>query len=179
MLRIWPKVYAIYTLYFTKLVQMEQRNETTTQLLVYLQSSTHALPRANAICQPYYYTRYLWSTILILDHHRFLSCAMSSVNLIHFISLLMTLLQVFFGRPLPLLQCKRLITSHILTGAFTLLFLTCLNHLNLVSLSFYSRGATLTCSLITRFLIISSLVKPYIHWIILISAPSTFGPGSS
>jgi len=109
---------------------------------------------------PHYYTCYLWSTIFILDRHRFLSYAMSSVNPINFISLLMTSFQLIFGRHLLLLQCKRLITLHLLTGTFTLLLLTCPNHLSLVSLNFSSRGATPTCSLITTFLIPSSLIKP-------------------
>ena len=73
---------------------------------------------------------------------------------------------VFF----PLLQCIRLIISHLLTGTFTLLFLICPNHLSLVSLIFYSRGATPTLFLIIKFLILSSLAQPHIHQIILISA---------
>ena len=158
----------MHTLYFAKSERMEQPNETTTQLLVYLKSLTHILPRAN------YYTltlttsieaqemrqetRYLWSSILMLDRHRFLSCVMSSVGPISFILLLMTAFQLVFGRPLPLLQCKILIASSLLTGVFTLLLLACPNHLSLVSFIFSSKGVTPTRSLITTFLILSSLV---------------------
>jgi len=147
----------VHALYFAKLVRMEQSNETITQLLVYLKSLTHALDPI-LYTSPHYYTHYQWSTILTLDRHNSPSCVMSSVSPIHFISLLMTAFQLISGRFLPLLQCKKLITSHLITSTFTLLLLTCPNHLSLFSLNFSSRGATPTRSLITTFLILSSLV---------------------
>jgi len=79
---------------------------------------------------------YLWSTTLILDHHKLLSW----FSLIIF-------LQLFFGLSAPLLHSKRLIISHLLTIAFSLLFLTWPSHLSLVFLNLSFVRATPTFDL--------------------------------
>jgi len=112
----------------------------------------------------------LQSNILILSRQSFLSWAKSSVKPTTFKSSLITSSKLFFGHPLPLLPSGMLIISHLLTRVTTLLLFTWPNHRSLISLILSPMGATLTKSLITPFLILSILVYPQIHLIILVSA---------
>ena len=69
-------VYAMHAPYFAKSLRKEQPNATTTQLLVYLKSLTHVLPRANTTPRPsllytfpmVYNFNHRWLHVSILCH---------------------------------------------------------------------------------------------------------------
>ena len=101
------------------------------------------------------------------------SCAFSPDNSLSDKSFLMLSNYLRFGLP-PLLFPGTSITITLLTTYSSSLLNTCPYHFNLLYCTFLEMSATFVVPLILSFLILSSLVTPFIHLNILISATSNF-----
>ena len=80
---------------------------------------------------------------------------------------------LLLGLPLFLLPCT-FITIALLPTSCSSLLITCIYNFNLVSWTFFVISPTFVVPLILSFLILSSVVPPYIHRCILISETSNF-----